>query len=217
MQYKINNVEGPKYWSGEHGSFADWRLVLTDANGQQLAAIRTTKVQPDGSTHTPMAGEVIDGELDFSRQAQNGGLPKIKPVRQQQGGGGGGARGGGGMSPERQAAITRQHSQEMAIRAMAAAGQLQGANNEAIANGLKSWADWFDADVKRAAGAAASSGGGQQAQQPAQQQGGWGQQQQMPGAGNDSDIPFAFPVDDPLRETRHNPFDPFDPFSVHPS
>lgn len=193
MQYTINNVQGPKPWGNEHGQFNDWLLTMTDADGRQLTAIRTTKVKQDGSSYTPTVGEQVEGTLDFSRQAQTG-HPKFKPDRQQQGGGGGGYRGGGGggMSPERQAAITRQHSQEMAIRVMGYAGQLQGASNEAIANGLKSWADWFDADVKRAAEAA--GGGGQQqpaqAQQPAQQQGGWGQQQQVPGAGNDADIPF---------------------------
>lgn len=84
--------------------------------------------------------------------------PKIKKVFR-------GGGGGGGMSPERQRAIQRQHSQEMAVRVMDLGGEdpQRATTREDLKNAIQHWADWFDADVNRVAGADVGGGTGGEA------------------------------------------------------
>lgn len=74
-----------------------------------------------------------------------------------------GGGGGGQMSPERQRAITRQHSQEMALRLIAASGDAKELNlsdpeivSPYLNSTVRKLADWFDADVEGVAKAGES-------------------------------------------------------------
>lgn len=91
-------------------------------------------------------------------------------------GGGGGRRGGGGKSPEEQARIQRQHSQDMALQVAVSAGWFAGVDPALAAFGtddppaeakqarqlmanllngpVKSLIDYFDQDIDRGAAAA---------------------------------------------------------------
>ena len=100
---------------------------------------------PQAGVRGAQVGQTIDCTID-DRYGTNYG-PKLTLV---QGAGGGG--GGGGMTPERQRAITRQHSQHMALL-YAQIRQSQGKlPAEFGVADLAKITDWFDADVKRAEG-----------------------------------------------------------------
>lgn len=68
--------------------------------------------------------------------------------------------GGGGFPPDVQAAITRQHSQEMAIRALALGGLGRDSLEDwdEAKGAIREWTDWFQADVDAAAEAAQGNG-----------------------------------------------------------
>lgn len=184
-------------WANDFGQFVDYRIKLRRADGGEVVAIRTMKIQNGQRPNPPAVGSQVAGDL-----VQQGNMLKFKPERQQGGGGnfggGGGQRSGGGgraEDPKRAARIVRQHSQEMAVRVLAATGGLQGTPEE-VAKLLVSWANWFDKDVRSQEAAFEQS----PPPQPAQQNTGgfsgqqtFGTQPQQAGFGQpagDDDIPF---------------------------
>lgn len=106
-------------------------------------------VAPDGSKGWAElfhrgAGGPTEGSKDtltLEPPKQEGWLPSAKrPSR------GGGFK--GGRSPADTAAIQRQHSQEMAIRAVSILAQTESLDMERhIKDHIREWTDWFEADI----------------------------------------------------------------------
>lgn len=110
-------------------------IALTFSDGRQAEWF--TKA----TTAIPAPGSTLEGEVTQT----NYGLSFKKASS-------GGGYGGGGMTPERQRAIQRQHSQDMAVQLMAAFEPVtEGRTAKAYLEVVRELADWFDADVNRVA------------------------------------------------------------------
>lgn len=136
----ISKVTGKREWNGQHGSMVTYKVEL-----EQLEGVHELNQKPE--TPEPNVGESIFA--DVLPPNKEGFLPRLKK-KQQQGGFGGG--GWGGKSPEEQRKIQRQHSQEMAIRALTLAVQLgviakPPENSAAYLELVQKTADWFDKDI----------------------------------------------------------------------
>jgi hypothetical protein len=105
MAYTIKAVTGNKPWAGQHGPMMSYYLTLVDGEGQETANVDLAQ-KP--TSPAPQPGQTLEGNID---QGSYG--PKFKKAFTQSFGGG-----GRGKSPEEQASIVRQHSQEMALRAL---------------------------------------------------------------------------------------------------
>lgn len=134
-----------------------WTLKNGPAAGQEMHTYTVRAKGPDGEqtyqiNRKPTSGPPEMGADEYEITPPKPGTsfpPKIKKVYR------GGGGGGGGMPPERQRAIQRQHSQEMALRLI----EIQvGGKGQVNKDELTYWADWFDADVNRVAGADVGGG-----------------------------------------------------------
>ena len=148
---------GPREWSTKQGGkFHAYRCTLKLPNGEDVQNVEVNYKSPEEGGKAPNQGDTIFGDLD--REAQYG--PKFKKASQ--GGGGGGGRGGGGgaWTPQREASVTRQHSQHMAILALNGLGYDQPSRDLDPTSDdpkavewrriVKRLTDYFDADVKHA-------------------------------------------------------------------
>jgi hypothetical protein len=132
--FKVVSASKKKDVQGKHGPMQVINLVLEDAEGRKNAEWFTK-----AETQLPQPGSTLDGTLESGEY----GL-KFKKA---QGAGFGGGGGGKGRSPEENARIVRQHSQEMALRyavAKASAGQLP---DDFKPKDLLLIIDWFDRDA----------------------------------------------------------------------
>lgn len=134
--YRVTAVEGPREWEWQGQPNHDYTLTL---EGAEKPAILTQRP----STAPPRVGETMDLELSAHPRFDD----KLKAKRAKQFGGGGG---GGGRSPEENARIMRQHSQEMALRYAAIKASLGSLTADFKPETLKPIIDWFDADAKAA-------------------------------------------------------------------
>lgn len=142
-----------------------YRLVVKSPEGQSVPC----ELYQLSTTPAPTIGAQLDGTIEPSSNPEY--LPSFKKPKGNFGGGGG----GGDWSPERTAAVQRQHSQEMAIRFLVATGKLHPGMadqpSSEVLGRVETIAKWFDADIKEAADKAkgqASSGSNGQGGAPAQ-------------------------------------------------
>lgn len=146
--FTVKSASHKKDVDGKHGPMQVIALALKDnSTAQEFDAEWFTKA----STEVPASGTTIEGTVEDSQYGK-----KFKKAFQ----GGGGGR---GRSPEETRAIQRQHSQEMALRALTLLGtppsikEAGGATREERAReAIVAWTDWFDADIAEAVGNARS-------------------------------------------------------------
>lgn len=161
--YKISAVsDQTRDYPSQYGDMTVYWVKLENAEAEVPAgAFELHKKQ---SSKAPEVGNEIDVQRFERGEFNNTPFVRIRPVFKDNRGGGGGK---GYNDPETVARISRSHSQEMALRFVAAAGDLdkldpaERATADAyLSTVLKPLVDWFDKD-KAEAGKAA----GQQSQQ----------------------------------------------------
>jgi hypothetical protein len=140
----------------------EWTAKQGPAAGQTFKSYTVRAKCPDGMERNFEVSRKPDspppplGAVEAEVKPSQGDFPdKLKLTPQGRGGGF-----GGGMSPERQAAVQRQHSQEMAIRMLDAfEPRLDGRTAKTYLPQIKALTDWFDADVNQASPNASQDGG----------------------------------------------------------
>jgi hypothetical protein len=142
--YTVTAAEEKKKFDGKYGPMVVFTLRLKGSDGIEHTAEWLTKA----TTPLPATGTSLEGDLEDGQYGKS--FKKAKPAN---------GFSGGGMSPERQAAVQRQHSQEMAIRAVALLTQEVKPTTDALRASIREWTDWFDADVNQASPNASQDGG----------------------------------------------------------
>lgn len=134
--HKLVNVSEPREWESQYGPMKTFTVKF---EGDPLAyQLNKKKDSP-----APAIGQTL--EVASVTPDPEGKWPaKIKLAQQNNG-----AR-GGGKSPEEQARIMRQHSQEMALRYTAIQSQRGKLADDFKVSDLAAIIDWFDADAKAA-------------------------------------------------------------------
>lgn len=119
------------------GKFGPMQVVaLRLQNGAEVLA---TEWFTKASTPLPAAGETLEGDVTEGKYGK-----EFKK-----------AQGFGGRSPRDSRRIERQHSQEMALRALALlGGELQEDDWVDVRHDIKWWTDWFVTDLDVAGGGA---------------------------------------------------------------
>lgn len=167
-QHTIESVEVKKQLdaSGDRKAAVIYRLVVKTPEGNSVPC----ELYQLQTTAAPTVGQQLDGHIEPASNPEY--LPSFKKPKGNYGGGGGG---GGDWSPERTAAVQRQHSQEMALRFLVATGKLhpgmaEQPSKEALER-VDLIANWFDGDIAEAvekvkgqAAAPANGAGGAPAQ-----------------------------------------------------
>jgi hypothetical protein len=164
-EFTIKSVRTAGQKPNPHGgTFDKYYVDLLDPEGNP---VRDAKGKTDGAywqRKTP--SEVNEGEVVYGTVSEGDYGLRFKAEKRPDAGGstsssGGGSYrgGGGGKSPDQQASIVRQHSQEMAICVLAAIGSPPELDTGALKTNLKDWTDFFAADAG-AAQAANGTGGG---------------------------------------------------------
>ena len=161
--YEVKHVSGPKEWQGSHGPMLSYKLDL-DNNG---VLERQVELNRKPESRAPAVGELLaldlqetaygtKAKLDFDRTKElgqptlqtttpPGGSSEVKTSSKWQP--------ESERDPERAARILRQHSQEMALRAIALEFELHKSVAPAdysFQDELTEWTDWFDQDVNQA-------------------------------------------------------------------
>lgn len=163
--YTVKRVDdSPREWTSKQGgTFLSYTVDLEDIEGKVQAGIEWNR-KPE--SRAPEVGDRIAGNIEPGKFSERFKMD-YEATKELTGGGGssdyrsgGEAKSKGGWKPESQydpekvARITRAHSQEMSIRVFALIeGHLEN-NDEAIGhalNRIRKIADWFDADIQRAA------------------------------------------------------------------
>lgn len=173
--HTVLSVGRSNEWQGKHGSFIDYWMSVTNGDGEESWCFNTRK--PD--TPAPQPGDVIYGHIE--PKTTKSGKTLFKLVTEQRpepgsrevptpsspttpdGAPRSPANTGANSWDSRDARIVRQHSQEMAIRVLSYAN-VNEAGPELIRSLLKEWTDWFDEDVRAAAGSSSK-------QEPTNEQG----------------------------------------------
>lgn len=144
--YKITAVERSQQWTGQFGPMVSYYLTLDDGHGGTTSNIQLRQ-KPE--TPPPFPNQTLTGQI----AADNQGNPlfrKEQPAHLTL------LPGGGGMPPERQRAIQRQHSQDMALRCVDLAYRLgvmaTPADTADLFTKIAAAADWFDKDVNKVSG-----------------------------------------------------------------
>lgn len=133
--YTVTEVVGARPWPSKE----DTQTIYYDVRLQDFDGLVDVGRKP-GNPVT--VGTVLDGEIQPTQFAG-----KFKFKRSNNGYGGGGGK---GRSPEENAKIVRQHSQEMALRYAAIRAEKELLPNPFKLSDLKAVIDWFDADAKAA-------------------------------------------------------------------
>lgn len=144
-EFLIEAVEQGQPWNhATGGPMQAWKVNVNDGTKSFAAEISTKAGKPG-----PTVGERIEATIKHTEYGA-----KLKKVFSNNGGGGGGRA---PMSPEKEAEITRMHSQEMAIRwadVLQASGQWPtDASPEQRRATLVSLIDFFQADAASTKGA----------------------------------------------------------------
>jgi len=152
--YEVKHVSGPKEWQGSHGPMLSYKLDL-DNNG---VLERQVELNRKPESRAPAVGELLaldleetnygtKAKLDFDRTKELS-QPTLQTGSQETSTGStGGWQPESERDPERAARILRQHSQEMAIRAIDLKIRNGGKLEKDLDQALTDWADWFDQDV----------------------------------------------------------------------
>lgn len=136
--HKIANVSAPREWQSQQGG--PMKSYTIKVEGDDGAYELSKKATSDA----PATGQSIDVAQIIPPKEGTTFPPKIKL----QFGANGGR--GGGMTPEREAHIVRQHSQEMALRYAAIKATLGELPTDFKPSDLFKIADLFDNDAKAA-------------------------------------------------------------------
>lgn len=146
------------------GDFKSYRIDVETVDGspappRQQAKYERVELVQKAATAAPTVGE-IEGDVTIRKYGANNEKEDLK-FQKPRGGGFGGGGGGGAKAwpPHKEGAVVRQHSQEMALRFVSAAGGLddfdplgEGEEHEAalgkILNRIRKIADFFDKDVE---------------------------------------------------------------------
>lgn len=135
--HTITNVSDPREWQSQQGG--PMKSYTIKVQGDEGAYELSKKA----SSAPPAVGQSIDVAQVIPPKQGTTFPPKIKLQF------GGNGR-GGGMTPEREAQIVRQHSQEMALRYAAIKATLGELPSDFKPSDLFKIADLFDADAKAA-------------------------------------------------------------------
>jgi hypothetical protein len=128
-------------WTSEDGKIAlTFYECVFDRAGSEFTATWNKKQ----GTGDPPIGEPIEGEFTEKKPGDWRFRKASKPQ-----GGGGEFKGGGGKSPDQQASIVRQHSQEMSLRALEIFTTAEWREDDLKAAIIK-WTDFFAADAEAA-------------------------------------------------------------------
>lgn len=137
-EHRIVNVSEPREWSSQYG---DMKTYTVKVDGDQAPY----QLNKKAASPAPDVGQTI--QVESVTPDPEGKWPaKIKMVAPNKGGFGG----GGGMSPEREAKIMRQHSQEMALRYAAIKNAQGKLPDDFKPSDLFKIADLFDHDANGA-------------------------------------------------------------------
>lgn len=159
QSYTVTSAQQNGSFQSQYGQMLVWAVGLRDAQGQECRAEVNAK---PGTDWLQNIGQQVEGDLTYDQQYGW----KFKRAFTESSGG------GRGPTPEAQAAMTRCHSQDMAIRTLELAWGMklttpfEGVNTgQALMEKITRLADSFDRDVETA-----KSGGASTAQpQPPQQ------------------------------------------------
>lgn len=173
--YTILEVGDPREWSNNYGRYHSFPLKLKDETGETHFPVeRNAKFKDDTPPRAPEVGEELVGEIEHgtrgdkikidyeATKANYSGSPST--------GTSGGSKNYGGSGrewtpeaerdPEKVARIGRSHAQSMAVQTLTAMGAFEGKSADHLHSTLKSWTDFFEADVNEAASKAAQKAGG---------------------------------------------------------
>lgn len=140
--------------AGPYGTLAEFEVatvevkkVLPASEGRAEATIyKLGLIGPDGKGYAELFQRGGQAPTEGSKQTfileapkQDGWLPSAKPPRQ---------GGGRGRSPAETKAIQRQHSQEMALRALALTpDSTRKLSDDDLRRDIEAWTDWFERDI----------------------------------------------------------------------
>jgi hypothetical protein len=141
--YAVTAAEEKKRVDGKYGPMVVFNLRLKGPDGIEHTAEWFTKA----TTPLPAPGTSLEGDLEDGQYGKS--FKKAKP-----------ANGFGGREPRDSGRIERQHSQEMALRALAFLGTPTNASPEVLKQTIKAWTDWFVADLDNSS---PNAGGGSSA------------------------------------------------------
>jgi hypothetical protein len=169
--YTVKRVaDSPREWSSKQGgTFLSYTVDLEGEGGKVEAGVEWNR-KPE--SRAPEVGDRIAGTIEPGKFSERFKMD-YEATKELSGGGSTGSSGGadygrrgggGGKSPDQQASIVRQHSQEMAIRVLAAIGSPPELDTGALKTNLKDWTDFFAADA--GAAQAANRTGGSSSPQP---------------------------------------------------
>lgn len=144
-QIEVEAIKDARDWVSNDGQrkLTFYVLDVKRANGDSVEVGHARKQ----GGQEPQPGETFEAVFEPGKYRQ-----KLKKAPRE-----GGFK-GGEKSPQVQAQITRQHSQDMSLRAIAVSGII-GSTTDVFREQIRQWADWFDADVF-AAGQRAIEGAG---------------------------------------------------------
>lgn len=140
-EHTITGLGKQREFNSQYGAMIDYTVDCGDEKGLSLTQKKDSP--------PPTVGQTISGDIiEETITPKSGGEPfkkrKLKKTPQGNFGGGGGGGGGKGMTPEREAAIVRQHSQEMSLRFFAITGFPEG---QSALECIKTQTDWFYDDA----------------------------------------------------------------------
>ena len=172
-QFTIERVGEPREWSSKRGGkFLSYPLDLKDANGHLHMGVESNrKLKGDGSHSEPKLGDVVMGDIGPDRNG-NDKLTLDYDAMKEMGGGREVSSSGSsdyrrnGKSPDQQASIVRQHSQQVALEFLTGTGALASGKSVPPVDHLnlvvKPVIDWFEADANNASKTASGpeDGGG---------------------------------------------------------
>jgi hypothetical protein len=141
--YAVTAAEEKKRVDGKYGPMVVFNLRLKGPDGIEHTAEWFTKA----TTPLPAPGTSLEGDLEDGQYGKS--FKKAKP-----------ANGFGGREPRDSGRIERQHSQEMALRAISTLKLTEYDSRDGYRRIIKEWTDWFVADLDNAS---PNAGGGSSA------------------------------------------------------
>lgn len=170
QEYAVTWVGDPREWESNRGDrFLAYEIEVAGTAGKIEWSRKPDSDPPAVGQNTPLA-TIENGSHGKKLKVDWDGIKQAKAAGTSSASGAGpsnfGTQGSEYMKPRRPEEtrkIERQHSQEMAIRSLTAMGTFDGKSAGLIHQTLKSWIDWFDADLGGQGSTQAPDGGSNKA------------------------------------------------------
>lgn len=149
--YKITEARQGRTYTGKHGDLVVWLVKLENAQAETPSGEFELHKKPG---NTPQPGDAIEVDRFAPGEHDGTAFVRIFAASQQQAGSQSSTGGGYQKSPDQQRSIVRQHSQEMALRFIAATGDAKDMNlmdptvvGAYLSGTVRRLTDWFAADA----------------------------------------------------------------------